>query len=206
MTLQQSLKNKNPSLWKEIPPFCHLSSSAFSWPEALKIISVIKPLGEALSWCMFAFGASLLVVYGEPNEQMTPGGKFCLFPQRSAQKREQHGHMTWGLRDTTVTFTAAICSSHLGWPRVMWWVWHSTSLCWGVLAWPTHLLERSFHSWKGTFAIFAIFLSPITCIIRDVKGLWLFTGLSAAWALLVHAQSRRWNVSPKSSLLYGLWF
>lgn len=166
---RKTWKTKNPFLWKETPLFCHLSSSAFSWPEALKIIYLIKPLGEALSWCTFAFEASLLVVYREPNEQMTPKGKFCLFPQRSAQKRDQHllGHKTWALRDTIVT-TSLLPYAPTIWGDPGGWVWHSASLHCGFLTWPTYLLESSFHSWKR---IFAITWALITCITkRDVKG------------------------------------
>lgn len=61
------LGKKNLFLCKETSLLHHLSSSDFSWPETFKIIYLIKPLGEALSWCMFGFEASLLVTYSEPN-------------------------------------------------------------------------------------------------------------------------------------------
>lgn len=136
------VEKKIPSLWKETPPFCHLSSSDFSWPEAFKIIYLIKPFGAALSWRMFAFEASLLVVYREPKLADDTQREILLVPSKvSSVKRatSSFGHMTWALRGTTVT-TSLLPYAPTIWVDPERRMWHSTFFHWGFLTGTMHLL------------------------------------------------------------------
>lgn len=117
-------QEKIPFLLKKSPPFCHLSSWDFSWPEAFQIISnnLIKPLGEALSWCVLALKTVYWWHVVSQISRWYPEGNSACFRKGQFSKDGNIFHQARDLgtqRHYSNNFTVAICSNHLDWSYVM---------------------------------------------------------------------------------------